>query len=303
MPLNFQDIGRLRSVLGEHPSSVPSTDFWRWMNTRYGVGSRQRKRIVLEPNDFRKLQRILEREEGAVKPEAEAGPSSVGRSTTRIEAARFSTEEKLGRRAITHDLLLVRGAQDDCRFRWGTIPGEATAVAVTLDKVQEHLHDLVIIVENSEPFFGFSQRLLPEGLHKTDPLIVYKGGPGFSGSAHSKLVRRSSVPTVAFYDFDPAGIAMALDSEVDMILCPSLESLADYRRLHKDSAFLNQPRSIVSLQHYLTRVPRSEALCAYIEQMLSSRSAIMTEHIMAHDIPLEAVRNPLIDFKDSFPMH
>lgn len=123
--------------------------------------------------------------------------------------------EKSGARAVTDGLVAVICMNME---GWVSEPGSFTAVH--WEEAAEWSFDCFLECENLEAFLHLHEYRWLNGLIRGRAVLaVYRGGPQFfRPGAAASLLARVEKPVLGFYDFDPAGLALAAGE-------PNLEAL------------------------------------------------------------------------------
>jgi hypothetical protein len=140
--------------------------------------------------------------------------------------------EKWGARAVTDGLVAVVPLNMGMQLPQGT-----RFLAADGSQVARWDFDVILECENLEPLLQLDQfTWLGAFICGRPTLAVYRGDPRHvSTSAAAQLVREVGKPVLGFYDFDPAGLAMAAsEPRLEALCLPPWDQLeaavAAYRR-------------------------------------------------------------------------
>lgn len=143
---------------------------------------------------------------------------------TRFESAKSDNSEKMFSVAPHDDSIAIKvigNCMLDGRPLW-TPPG--TYLVVRFADGLRIQCDAVMVVENFEPFRRLEEfAFMPV---TENALVVYRGDGLWTGDHASRLVSQRKEPKWAFFDFDPAGLAMALALEnLQRLVLPPIDWL------------------------------------------------------------------------------
>lgn len=130
--------------------------------------------------------------------------------------------EKSGARAVTQDLVAVRPNNMDVMAPIGGFLAMPWQAAVALK------YEALLVCENMETFLELdSYRWLGEQIGARPVLALFRGTVQTFGTyGAAKLIAGDNRPTLAFFDFDPKGLAMAAALPRREALClPAWEQL------------------------------------------------------------------------------
>jgi hypothetical protein len=104
-------------------------------------------------------------------------------------------------------------------------------------------YEVLLVVENMEPLQHIQRYGWLTGyIRGRRTLAVFRGAPGwFRTEVAAKLIENDSRPTLAFYDFDPKGLDMALSLPRREALClPPLAELEErLLQMRRENLFTN----------------------------------------------------------------
>lgn len=274
------EIAAIERLLKSGKSKVLRNRTWDRICSENGVGQVIGKEIHLTLAEKQRLREYIESEYGV-------DPQFDSRAGGRMAMARHDASEKLSSDSVFGRLIVlataggasVRVSGEELRTPRGSV---SSVLPECLDT--DHLvNQNVVIIENGEVMPHWSELLLPEGWK--DSVILYRG--------HRENVR--SVAEIAkshpagklawFYDFDPAGLMLAICEGRGFILIPE-----QWRKLNAQTRF-NQTKThhnqIAALKNLKTRA--TGELRAITDHMESEGLALMQEHLIQRRVKLVAL--------------
>lgn len=263
---------------GKHTASLNKT--WRRIHLEEGIGRVIGKEIYFTSREIERLQQHVSVSTGIDALTAEL-------SGDRMTMALKSSNEKLASRGVFKGLIKV--ARKGLAIP--TLSGDAftppgTLLSVPGDAIDLSKIEKVVVIENGAVIRHWDDIQLPERC--TGALFVYRGHSN-DVSIVSDLVRRagaSGLETYAFFDFDPAGLALAARSGCGYTLIPHdwdlLTANSEFvQRFNKPGAFLDQAtllREILGGENEFIEKVASHMQCHQL--------AITQEHLLANQLPL-----------------
>lgn len=215
----------------------------------HGIGTASGSRVLYGVNDIEAARRALA-VRGIPLDQAEGGFS-------RSEAG-GGLSEKNGARAVTDGLVAVICLNMDGKT---TEPGSFTAVH--WEEAAEWSFDCILECENLEAFLRLSEyRWLNGFIRGRAVLAVYRGGPHFfRPGAAASLLARLEKPVLGFYDFDPAGLAIAAGEPnlEDLCLPEWGELLAKAQEMRRPALYYPQLKAAQGVLEKLQTGPVLEA--------------------------------------------
>lgn len=241
MSLSKKAYTSVQRVLRNRTLKVALNKVWQEIHDELGVGDLSSRHLNLSLHDHARLREWFELDAGA-------DPLTTDITGNRLEAASLVRDEKWATESVFSGLMKVNVIS-------GTVPltqGEATTPTGTLLEVNANnvLVDrikAVVLVENGIVARHWHQCRIPAEL--SNALMVYRG----HGNESVKCVREwidslpQSVMKVGYFDFDPAGIGIAIDYRMDAILIPDplserlIEGVNNKRESH-DAQLAHRPR-------------------------------------------------------------
>ncbi|MEN8177782.1 MAG: hypothetical protein ABFS39_04100 [Pseudomonadota bacterium] len=215
MALLKKSYSSVKRVLHNHIFRVPLNQLWKEIHDELGVGELSSRHLILSAYDHTKLRDWF-------KLEAGADPLTTEIVGNRLQAAALVRDEKWATESVFSGMMQVNVISGVVPLVQGdaiTPPGtllEVSASEVLIDHI-----DTVVLVENGIVARYWHQCRIPSEL--SHALMVYRG----HGTERTKTVRHwikqlpSTVKKVGYFDFDPAGMGIAVDYEMDAILIPN----------------------------------------------------------------------------------
>jgi hypothetical protein len=143
----------------------------------------------------------------------------------------------------------------------------------------------LVLVENHDAFTQHED--LAGEFQREGLLSVYRGDLRtlYSQSWAKHISASQDIPLWGWFDFDPAGIAMALHCGAKRLLLPDLDQLTKAQEEGFQASsqdFINQydQRSFID-----ANVPEQSPLRPYVERLQSMKGGFTQERLMAHEIP------------------
>ncbi|KGK41785.1 hypothetical protein LH51_12195 [Nitrincola sp. A-D6] len=202
----------------------------------------------------------------------------------RISVACVGINEKLARKNVFAGQLKVAAP---IGYEVQTINGPAiTPRGTNLLVPSDHLileEAEVIIVENGAVMRSINDLQFEQPF--ANPLFIYRGHESDARELKIALAAYPPACVIGFYDFDPAGMLMGLESKSDSLIFPKLsEENLEQSLLTK----INQAEKFWTQAHQMSRLKTKapETLLPFVEMMERLELAIMQEHIVAHQMML-----------------
>ena len=227
---NKQTYNRIQRAVRQRSCRVPFNGTWQELHDALGVGVLDGQSLILSAADRDRLR-------GWARQEFGADPLQDDIGGDRLAVAAQARNEKWATEPVFSGMMQVNVRTGAVPLRQGsacTPPGTLLAVTAS-ELLTEHL-TATVLVENGIVARRWAQCHIPPDL--TGALMVYRGH-----SSDVKVVSEwldalpSTIRRVGYFDFDPAGIGMAIDYKVDALLIPTVldESLV--------AGFMNKPES------------------------------------------------------------
>ncbi|MEH6708577.1 MAG: hypothetical protein V7667_11455 [Alloalcanivorax venustensis] len=149
----------------------------------------------------------------------------------REEVAAHSLHEKHASRSTHDKRVLVQALSPGVRVNGHelpVLPVENACLSLSSDSIRSLEAGALVVIENSRAFHRFRNQPLAVEPHRW--LAVYRGDTQHaSGQSWAQaMAQRHRLRLYAYPDFDPAGLAIALDLGAEKILLPDIDELADF---------------------------------------------------------------------------
>jgi len=161
----------------------------------------------------------------------------------RAQTSQFvGISEKTFSQAPHKDSVSLKVASGVCRVKERTLVTPAGCYGVfTVEQAMQVSADRIMVVENLETFRNLElQRWIDYG--GLNVLAVYRGDSRFALTDVTKVIQERKESTWAFFDFDPAGLAMAATLQrLERIILPDFDWLEqETRRCKRSDLFAPQ---------------------------------------------------------------
>ncbi len=263
-------------------SEVKLNKTWERLHDE-GIGQKiTGKKLSLSASDRQALCQLALEESGADPAFFDLSALSTA---TRIETAGQVIDEKWTHRKVREDLLSIRSIAQVVRLAEPCPMPLGGYLTLPWQKALKHKHETVVVIENLEAFIEAEKINWPNEVQKQNPLLVYRGDKETTPGAVKRFLENNKQDYYVFFDYDPAGIQMALTQPGSpSIIVPNMPS--DQLAKHsKWSEFEKQ----VSARKSLGKREESDALAPYINQMLKKQFAVMQERMIGFDMELDVV--------------
>jgi len=214
MDLSKKSYSAVQRILRNRSFKVPLNAIWKELHDELGVGSMSSTHLVLSADDHATLREWFSLEAGS-------DPLITTVSGDRLNTASLVRDEKWATESVFSGMMQVNVISGVVPIAQGdaiTPPG--TLLEVTADDLQTDRIDTVVLVENGIVARYWHKSQIPAEL--ASALMVYRG----HSAENTKCVRRwidqlpSPIKKVGYFDFDPAGLGIAIDYRMDAILIP-----------------------------------------------------------------------------------
>ncbi|MEJ8837761.1 DUF7281 domain-containing protein [Ramlibacter sp. AN1133] len=220
------------------------------MAAAHHIGRPNRSRVDYEERDYLAAANALRSRGFEV-----AAPAPGGRRG----AAGPGGSEKAGAAPVMESLLAVVPLHMDVQ-----LPAGGRFIAADWRELDANSFDVMLVCENLEPLtelhsFGWLER---DFIRRRRTLAVFRGMPGsFPTGAAASFVAAVAKPVLGFYDFDPAGLAMAAAGPRLEALClPPWQQLeASTRHYQRTHLYLDQAAGCRAVLDTITEGPVREA--------------------------------------------
>ncbi len=223
--LKRTDVTFLRGLIADQPEHRRLGPVSQAIAEHEGIGKIRGARVTYTPADHEKARNLLRTRGYPLEEPAEAFSRSQ---------APAGGSEKDGAQRVSENLVAINAFNlKDVKLPDGAFFAMDWPDAIKLD------YEVLMVVENMEPLQHIHRyRWLPDYVKGRRTLALFKGAPGwFRTEVAAKLIAADSRPTLAFFDFDPKGLDMALSVPRRGALClppaPDLErATREQRREH-----------------------------------------------------------------------
>lgn len=205
----------------------------------------------------------------------------------RIDVAEVSTNEKLSTNAVFSGEIRVAARQG---VEIHTINGPALTPPGSNLEIDISLLILngasVIIVENGAVMRRINELVMAPA--HINSVFVYRGHSSDAVAVSQMVASNMAVKIMGLYDFDPAGLMMAIEAGLDELFLPALtDEMLKASILEK----LNQPNKFWEQSAIFERLKRKapDTLKELLSLMAKYELAIMQEHLIAHNIPVSCL--------------
>ncbi|MBQ0834048.1 hypothetical protein [Marinobacter sp.] len=274
------EIAAIERLLRGGKSKVQRNQTWEKICAENGVGRAIGREIHFTPLDKQRLREYVVAEHGL-------DPQFDSRAGGRMAMARLDASEKLTPDSVFGQLLVL-ATTGDAKVRVSgkdaTTP-QGSVFSVRPDCLDaEHLQTQnLVIIENGGLMPYWSDLQLPESCKNS--VILYRGHRE-NVRAVADIVSRQPADKLAwFFDFDPAGQALALDQGKGSTLVP--ENWSEFGR-HTP---FNQPKThrnqFVALKKLKGRA--TGELFSIAEHMANEELALMQEHLILRHVQMKTL--------------
>jgi len=212
--LTKREYSAIQKALRQRPHEVPFNSVWEKIYVDLGVGINVGQKLILGNDDF-----FIMRKYATKVSESDPLSQDSGR-LDRFEAASRFKDEKWADKNVFANTMRVNvreGRVPTTNGQAVTPPGTLLTIDATdLDVTQIHN---VVIVENGIVAMHWDRCRIPQALESA--LMVYRGHGSETATVRQWLnCLPAETGLVGYFDFDPAGLALAVDYGVDAILVP-----------------------------------------------------------------------------------
>ncbi len=213
MPLSKKAYNAIHRVVYKRELSVPVNEVWQWIHNETGIGSLSSRRLSLTIADHKKLREW-------VKSETGTDPLTTLISGTREDVAAISRDEKFATETVFSGMLWVNRPSGEIPLVQGhAVTPEGTLISVATNDIRTEDITMMVIVENGTVARNWHKCIVPDELAAA--LIVYRGHGELASTVRAWLASlNADIKKIGYFDFDPAGLGMAVDYNMDAILIP-----------------------------------------------------------------------------------
>lgn len=247
-----------------------------------GYGKLVGREYLITPAERDRLKTWLERE----GVPCDTPPNQYG-TGHREEAAAHSLHEKHAERGTHDKRVLVQALGPGVRVNGQEIPVlplEDACLSIAGDSVRTLEGGALVVVENSRAFHRFRDLRLAVAPHRW--LAIYRGDTqhGSGQSWAQAMAHKYRLQLYAYPDFDPAGLAIALDMGAEQVLLPDLDELADFPG--SDADFDRQQDQWSRVQNV---VAPGSVLAQWVDFLAKRKAGFTQERLLAAGKTLELV--------------
>ena len=297
-----------QNILNQAQNSVADTPTNRELAQLANIGSVKGKRIAISLDDRIRLEKFLNKQLG--QPIRELSLQAADR----LLAAQQSNNEKLAKGTVFDSLINLAQSEKPLPIRneFALYTAPNLVMSAPLAQIDADAIEQVVVVENGQMLTHWQQLLpqLPSNFQQA--LIVYKGHGSNQQQVQTLLRDTSSTCQIAlFFDFDPAGLKMALElcatlpqHKVHLVLPADISSdntvLEQLQQLNKPDAYHQQHAQLKWLVQWLEQhtadansLPDSlqdslpDSLQEIVQRMQQYQLAVTQEHLIAHKVALD----------------
>lgn len=212
--------------------------------------------------------------------------AKIGEHRDRVEASEYLTDEKQS--AISPEQSHVTLAHHEGLFSVAGL-SEALPIGVSIRVAINSLHldkiDTLVVIENLSAFDHWYKVNWSSVTPNT--YAVYRGHDRLNKGINSLIAKVAPhAQIVAFCDYDPKGIEIALTTEhMQALLIPELTS-SFLAKFNRPELYSKQNSSLVFLKRQLSNHPHT-----LLQLLLNDLKpvSVMQEHMLAHNIPMHSV--------------
>lgn len=229
MALTVTQMKFLQDLIETRPPYRLAGQAATFLADHFAIGRIEGRRVEYDQPHFEAAYQLLKNEN---LPTARLGSGS-----RRAQSSGYSSlSEKYATVAPHRDSIAVRVASGKCRLDDVEVCTPAgTYMVANIETAMRISTDRLMVVENLETFRHLEkQRWIDYG--GLNVLAIFRGDTRFSTGEVPVLLSRRSEPVWAFYDFDPAGLALAnMSPRLEKIVSPPSQWLIPAARRAKRS--------------------------------------------------------------------
>lgn len=281
--MNKRTFNMVRRAVRESFSRVPFNNSWRRLHEEEGIGTPSGRELCLSTVDRDRLRSLVWSQVG-VDPLSDDAPDLT--TASRIEVSGHFRNEKMASSSPTAGQLAVQAVDGVVRCPREDIALPAGSSFLTPSTYLDgHRHGAIVVIENFEVFMASGSVLWPDSLRDQAPLAIYRGHKCLDPSAVNAFLARQNVPIVTLFDFDPAGLLMAIRITAPMLegaLVPAAPESA-LNQASRDDAFAQQASQRLELSALIDQGKAP----AEARKWLHHRWAVMSESFISRGFPLK----------------
>ncbi len=227
MTLSKQEYTAIQKVLRNRSMSIPINKIWKSISNETGIGDISSNVIRFSASDHKKLREICIDTTGA-------DPLLQNIKGTRTEVTALVNNEKWTTKNVFEGFIKIsaHAISSHSNNQFKQTPA-GTMLYLDFNTIDLSSFTAVVIVENGAAAISWIDFKIPQELKNY--IVVYRGH-----DAESRYVKEflnklpDDISKIGFFDFDPAGIGMAIDYKVDAILIPEILDKNILKRNKKD---------------------------------------------------------------------
>ena len=279
MILSRNQLQAIQKLFRSHQYERQLNPTWKSIYDIYGLGKTTRNRIQFSPSDVRRLKQLIERDTGL-------NLITDDLTGNRVEMAAKTANEKLSGQAVFSDLMwlmaptpgLVNISGIDIFTPAGTFLAVSSDIALTADVP-------LVVIENGMVFRHIDLQTLPQPL--CSAVFVYRGHGQHARHILDLIQReKNHRQVIGFFDFDPAGLCLSLDTGVSHILIPRLWRVS--KEQHEMRPYNKTHEFVIQQSQLKTRMKGNTGSFKKIaDAVLNQGWSLTQEHIIAHSLELE----------------
>ena len=213
MSLSKKEYNAIRRVVYNRTLSVPVNAVWQKIYDETSIGSISSMQLLLTVEDHKKLRDWVIHEIGT-------DPLTTKISGDRVEVATISRDEKFANENVFSGMLWANKPSGEIPLIQGNaVTPEGTLISVTTDDILMDDIKTIVIVENGIVARNWYKCIVPDDL--ATALIVYRGHGELASTVRAWLASlNTDIKKIGYFDFDPAGLGIAVDYNMEAILIP-----------------------------------------------------------------------------------
>ncbi len=281
--MNIFDNKRSLSVavkaLQSSKTEVPFNKTWQKLHEELGIGDVSNKSLCLTATDRSDLSKIILVETGI---NTETIDLSFFSSATRIEVSNLANEEKWAGRKIKEDIVYIRSLTDTVKLTRNYRVPSSGYLATTWQEASKHKHQTFIIIENLEAFLVAERVSWSDEIRQLNPMFLYRGDKEVTPAAINHFIKNSELSYSVFFDYDPAGLMMALTLPREPLIIVPDASIKLLKLHTKKLAFNKQ----ITARMFLGKIDRSHHCYSQANDLVNNKIAVMQEKMISQNMAL-----------------
>lgn len=279
--LKKKHIQAIQRVLQQGKTSVKISTLWEHICNTQGVGEVVANQYLFSSKDLSLLGKVLDGLSTESVMHAKLSGERVGM------AGKFVDEKFADENVFEGYFHAYRADQKPLTLKSGVVQSpEGVSLFVHIDEIDIDKCPVIVVVENGKAFLQWHRFNLKAKLEGA--LIVYRGH-GKDQSTVFELVRRLqavSKEVIGFFDYDPAGIQMAMNLGVNNVIVPIYwdkhsSELPVGAEFNNEVKYLSQ---VDLARKYLNGQPPGSA--KVLRSVVDGKWGYQQEHLIAHQVPL-----------------